>query len=225
MFARALHRYSRITACLLAGLVFSAMPSYATAIIVGFEGLSDGPIPDGYGGINWGGNWFALTFEQYPYEPHSGTNSAYAIPFSGEYTLDFLEPIHFVGAFFALAPSNRVYFNLYSEGQLVHTSLIMRPCVDAGPGDPLCDSAEPGTNPPRFLPSGYYEQKVDQVGIVSFAHGFYVMDDLVYGTGPEDVVPEPSTWSLIVGGFSMFGLMRLNARRLRRRTAAAGPPR
>jgi hypothetical protein len=80
--------------------------------------------------------------------------------------------------------------------------VILRPCSDAGPGDPVCDSADPGTNPSRFLPTGYYNDKIDRIGVVSFGHGYYVMDDLVYGFGPDTATttPEPTAWILMGGG-------------------------
>ncbi len=176
----------------LAAAVIAARAS-ATPIILSFDGLSPGPVPDGYGGINWGGNWFVLPQAQYPYSAHSGNASVYTSPGYGEVDFFFTSPVYFVGAYFAIAPSNTVYFNLYDNGQLVNTSVILKPCSDSPPGALGCQNALPGTNPPRFLPSGYYSQTITEVGVFSQAQGLYTMSDLVYNTTEAPTVPEPST--------------------------------
>jgi len=193
-------------------LALAIAPASATPIILSFDGLPAGAVPDGYGQIDWGGNWFVLTQPVYPYSAHSGSASAYTAPGYGEVDFFFTTPSYFVGAYFSIAPSNYVYFNLYDDGLLVHTSVILHPCSDAGPGALGCQGALPGTNPPRFLPSGYFNQPITEVGVFSPAQGFYTMSDLVYNTTSAPSVPEPSTL-LLTGSLLTLALGRVALRR------------
>jgi hypothetical protein len=60
----------RIVAMGLALAVFGAIAASSHAgTVVTFDDLPDGTVPDGYGGINWGGVWTNYTESQAPYTP------------------------------------------------------------------------------------------------------------------------------------------------------------
>jgi MYXO-CTERM domain-containing protein len=191
----------RLVAAVAALLMLCAAGrSSAASIVVTFDDLpGQGVVPDGYGGINWQGHWSYYHFDQSPYNAHSGTGRVYTdysqpvANGSGENTFAFVAPQHFLGAWFSGYDFASVRFNLYLNGQLVHTTN---------------DLAMSGT--PMFLGSGY-AGPVDQVGVWSNKQDFYVMDDVTYGQGNA---PEPASWTL--AGLGAVGLLAL----VRRRRAA-----
>jgi hypothetical protein len=192
--------------CLVFGLSTAVLPGFAGTVDANFEGLPDGAVPDGYATVLWGGKWSVTSNPSYPYTPHSPPNVAFTpVATNTEVDFSFISPVYLSGAFFAIAPSNSVYFKLYALGLLVHTSATLVPCTDALPGDPVCDNAAPGTNPSRFLPSGYTNQTIDTVGVFSQAQGFYAMDDVLFNTGAAapGQAPEPPTGMLAAAGLLM----------------------
>jgi hypothetical protein len=179
--------------CLVFGLTTGVFPGFAGTVDANFEGLPDGAVPDGYATVLWGGNWSVTSNPPYPYTPHSPPNVAFTqVATNTEVDFSFINPVYFSGAFFAIAPSNSVYFKLYALGLLVHTSTMLVPCTDdPGTLDPVCTGASPGTNPSRFLSSDDTSQAIDTVGVFSQAQGFYAMDDVLFNTGPGSPAQEP----------------------------------
>ena len=151
----------------------SRSPSHADTVVT-FDDLPDGTVPDGYGGINWGGVWTAYSEPQYPYTPESSPSRVYTPQTgAGEYTFSFVTPGQvFDGAYFAGNSSATVYFDLYYNSSLVWTSASLDP-----------------SDTPTYLASGY-SGPVDTVGVYSASNDFYVMDNVTYGTAS---VPEPSS--------------------------------
>lgn len=140
-------------------------------------------VPDGYGGVaDWGG-WVYYGFDQFPYNPHSAPNRVYN---NTDGVFGFGYDAFFDGAWFA--GHDTVQFELYLDGDLVHTSEIV---------DNMSDGVV------RWLPSGY-DLAIDTVKVLGNL-GFFVMDDVTYHK-----VPAPATISLL-------GLAGLFARRRRRR--------
>ena len=157
-----------------------------TQVVLDFEDLDLGPgeqIPDGYGGIAmWGthGAWdfWTVLLGDENYQAHSGIRMAYSfglgvpIEFGAEYIFD--------GAWISgpALPFEPVYFELYREGELVHTTeqIVI-------------------TSEPIWIASGYSDP-VDEVLVWQLA-GFaiFCMDDFTY-TIPV-VAAEGRTWSAV----------------------------
>ena len=154
-------------------------------------GLSQPPVPDGYGGINWGGEWGLVTDPHYgflPLEFGGGITAANGSSFQ------FVTPQIFDGAYFARDNRNgwsdTIMLQLYDDNALVATSSLTIP--------PFI----PGPEPLHFLSSGY-SGLVDTVvvsvsyeGVGVLFRGF-AMDGVTYGP-----VPEPS--SLVMTGMVAF---------------------
>lgn len=194
-------------ALLCAALLLGSLAMMAQGGVVTFESLMSqgtcdsygcsGLVPDGYGGINWGGQWSYFDFPQYPYTAESGDVRVYTTEFGtyGEILFSFLTPQIFDGAWFAGGPDESVYFNLYDSGVLVHQSdsIFVSSGVVNTPDGPV-------TNP-VFLASGY-SGPIDQVGVWADANGMYVMDDVTYHNNNADAsgVPEPGSVVLMAAG-------------------------
>jgi hypothetical protein len=167
----------------------------ASTFVVTFDDLSgDGVVPNGYGGINWNGNFTYYGEYQPPYTPESDPNRIYT-PYSGagEYDFNFLTPEVFDGAYFAGEDFASVYFNLYNGASLVWTSASLNPSAT-----------------PTWLASGY-SGLVTGVGIYSADNDFYVADNVTYST--TSTTPEPS--SLLLFGTFLAGAFGAVRRKLR----------
>lgn len=170
---------------------FAAVVNAGT-VVVNFDDLTgSGVVPDGYAGMNWGGQWNYYGYDQPPYNASSPPNRVYDFVPEGQFS--FLSPVVFDGAWFAGYDYATVQFNLYLSGVLVASSAVLAPS---------------GT--PTFLGSGY-AGLVDKVGVVSPDPDYFVMDDVTYESGSS--TPEPATLSLVGGA---MGLLAFVVRRRRR---------
>ena len=171
-------------------LVCLSFVNSAGATVVTFDDLSGTDlVPDGYGGINWGGNWTYYDTPQAPYAPNSGSQRIYeSLP---EAMFTFVTPNQvFDGAWFS-GYSYLVSFNLYNDSSLVWSSGTLPP-----------------SSVPAFLASGY-SGAVDAVGVVAANPNFFVMDDVTYGSG--STVPEPASMLLLAGGLMSLVRVRRSA--------------
>jgi len=206
-----------------AALLLGSLTMMAQADVVTFESLAGqgdcdqngcvGYVPDGYGGISWGGLWEYFDFPQYPYTPESGSVRVFTTAYGtyGEVPFFFVTPQVFDGAWFAGVPDETVYFNLYDDGTLVFQS----PSIDVSSG--TVDTPDGPVVNPVFLASGYSGQ-VDEVAVFSPANGLYVMDDVTYhSNGVQAQVPEPA--SLLLMGAGLLAVLSYAG--WRRRRAAA----
>jgi hypothetical protein len=178
-------------------VVLLTLTALLPAAVIHFDDLSGtGAVPDGYGGINWGGDWDHFDFSFPPYNPKSVPQrilpNGQGCEFC-EQTFSFVTGDQvFHGAWFAGQPFVTVQFNLYDDNNLVWSSATLT----------ISDV-------PTFLSSGY-SGPVDVIGILSNSEaGFYVMDDVTYGVA---AIPEPGTISLLGAGLAAI----LAGRRVRK---------
>ncbi len=168
-----------------------AMTSFAATTVVTFDDLvGDGVVPDGYGGITWGGQWNYYGEVQSPYTAHSDPNRVY--DFVSDAKLTFDTPQVFQGAWFAGYDFATVTFQLYDGATLVWTSATLAP-----------------SDVPTFLASGY-SGTVTSFDVLSPSPDFFIMDDVTYGSG--GTTPEPS--SLLLLGSGMLGAVGVIRRKL-----------
>lgn len=177
-----------------AALAFSATRAEAT--VVNFDDILTNSllVPDGYGGIDWGGDWRAYNAPQSPYNPSSGATRIYSTLAPDTRTdFSFSTPAIFQGAWFAGDTGvNPVRFEMYLAGALVGSSSML-------------DLSEI----PTFLSSDY-AGPVDNVVVVG-PSGNFAMDDVTYEANVASV-PEPSSFA-----FATLTLTGYGARCLRRR--------
>lgn len=175
----------QLIAGLLAVSAMAASPARAT--VVNFDSLpGNGPMPATYGGIAWAPGWNYVSVENPAFNAHSSPTRVYSV--DAETSFSFLNGDQvFEGAWFA--GYYYVSFNLYYDGELVHSSPVLEMF---------------GSGPARFLATGY-AGLVDSVTVVGVAGG-YAMDDLTY----HAEVPEPGMPELLAAG--MLAAAGLNAR-------------
>jgi len=165
--------------------ILMAVPvlSYAETVVLDFEDFMGQYIPDGYGGIaSWGiaedWDYWSVIEGDANYPAHSGTNCAYSmglgvpIQFGTEYIFD---GAWIGGPALSFEP---VYYELYLQGVLVHTS-----------------EQTVITTTPMWIPSGY-DLPVDEVRVWQLANfAIFTMDDFTYRT--TEVATESSTMSAV----------------------------
>jgi hypothetical protein len=168
----------------------------AAPIIVTFDDLAgSGAVPDGYGGINWGGVWQYYASDDPPYTPHSGSTRIYNDPRISDQPFDFVTSDRvFNGGWFAGSPDfAQVGFDLYDNGVLVWST----------PRTLISEVA-------LFVASGY-GGPVDQVRVFSSTGNNYIIDDISYGGSTP--VPEPGSLLLIATGLAGVGFRGWRQRR------------
>jgi hypothetical protein len=180
---------------ILSVLILLGAVTASADTVVTFDDLTgQALVPNGYGGINWNGNWTYYGFVQSPYTPKSGPNRVFDLSPSGD-TFSFLTPEVFEGAFFSGFSSATVKFNLFNGANLVWTSATLAP-----------------NSTPTFLSSGY-SGMVTKVEVSSPVPDFFVMDNVTYATG-STTVSEPS--SLLLLGAGLLGSAGILRRKLGR---------
>jgi hypothetical protein len=183
--------------CIVLAILGLVAPGEAKAgpTVVTFDSIQDRLssasqiIPDGYGGIIWGGKWATVPFDNhlgfFPFD----SNGPGIAPTSGyPSSFQFVTPQVYDGAYFdqdtRSAPGNVVTVQLFDNSVLVATSSVTFGLVQ----------------PPTFIGSGY-SGLVDTVVVTyTVQQGPFralEMDLITYGP-----VPEPS--SLVLTGIAAF---------------------
>lgn len=188
----------------LALAAMGATGAHAANTVVNFDDLQDGVVPDGYGGITWGGLWDVYSEDQDPYNASSYpariyNDYGYSTPgVSGDVAFSFSAPVVFKGADVSGGYYEGVQFLMFNGATLVHTSAVLDQ-----------------SSTPTFLASGY-NGKVTSVEVRG-VEDYYVLDDVTYNAG----VPEPATWAMMLVGFGALGGAMRMARRRQTDAAAA----
>ncbi len=135
-------------------------------VVLDFEDLPGvyNLIPAGYGGIaDWGG-WTTCDLPSDDYQPHSGVVWAYSLG-GGDLLIEFGTNYIFEGSYISGpegAPEWVVWYELFHEGVLVHTSVGVPPVPTS-----------------TWQPSGY-DGLVDAMKIKNTIGNFFCMDDFTY---------------------------------------------
>lgn len=169
-------------ACLVALL---PMAANAASTVLSFDDIAaDGAVPLNYGGLDWSSfGWTVFSAPAAPYTAHSGAGRITTgfLAESATSLIRFVAPTTFEGAWFAGLGGAELGFDLYRDGQLVHSTASLDP-----------------SSTPAFLASGY-AGLVDGVVVRSANHGEFVMDDFRFVAAP---VPEPETYALMLAGLA-----------------------
>ena len=185
------------------GLMVLALvqPAAANPIVIDFEDQPDSfgnqLFPTSYQGVSWtAGHWLHYA----PYEPNGydpdGVNAIYAASVAGGNSFTFTDAV-FAGASFS-APlifdprfTSRIFFELYDNGILVHTS------------------ADLSSGALTFLSSGY-GGLVDEVRVITLANGgtngslmtaggsAWIMDNVTVDFNPNSTPVPDSTSTLVL---------------------------
>lgn len=180
-----------LNAFALAGALVVATSTVASAAttVVNFDDLVDiGLVSNGYGGINWEGQWVYLYGENPPYTAKSPSTRIYPFLLNGSFgTFSFTDDVIFNGAWFSGLDIETVTFNLLLNG----VSVAMA-------------SSKPLSAVPVFLESGY-SGLVDQVSVTgaNFS-GYYVMDDVTYTTP----IPAPAAALMLLTALGGLAVVR-----------------
>jgi hypothetical protein len=177
-----------VTVGLVLGLTsLSGLPAQAASIktVVNFDDLPGDnaginvPVPDGYGGIIWNKQWNHFGTPQFPYTPASGSKRAYTRQPQAAFFFQ-TAPVIFNGAFFSGFNVSAPRFELFLQGQLVHSSQALQI-----------------SGIPTFLDSGF-SGLVDEVRVIQ-NHDFsaYVIDDVTYTT--VSTIPSPALLPGLIG--------------------------
>ena len=175
-------------------LLLGSVP--ARAVVIDFDDLAGaGFVPDGYEGITWNGQWLFYGAADGDYfAPHSAANRIFPTGNAPSGSFDFLSDVIFDGAWFnGFGESGPIFFELFLDGSLVHTSASLLLPMSAF------------SNNTEFLSSGY-AGLVDQVTVRSTAD-YWIMDDVTYS------VPEPASAALLLGGLLGAAVLRRRSRR------------
>jgi hypothetical protein len=136
--------------------------------------LGQGPVPQGYAGLDWGSNWYYYDWSQDPYTPHSPETRIFSL--LPDTAIRFGGPVDFVGAWFA------GYTNVWIEGYL---------------GGTLVAQSQPlqTTDVPTFLTM---PARIDLLTVRAYEENCYVLDDLTWVSVPEAALVFPAV-ALVLG--------------------------
>ncbi|MCE4537748.1 hypothetical protein LXT12_10855 [Pelomonas sp. P7] len=185
-------RRSRWAACALFCLSLSAAAQ--TRHVVTFEDIAPNDLADGYGEL---AGWSALGGPGIS-DADLGGNGLKSFYGHGGMLTFLGGPVRFEG----------VYYKSYAAPQDDPPS----PALDLWyHGAPVASIADPYAPLAMAWLASSYHGPVDAIQIHGGLEGFSI-DDLTYERMPVSSVPDPATWTLMVGGLGLLGLRRLQGK-------------